>query len=119
MSQPIEGDCSRCHVHSPGVKLFLLQPYPSYERGNAGKIPASLPDVVDYMVCKNCLTDEEIARLLAPVAIFVLSHAFIYTRPPSFISKSASHVKAALVLRAGIETLEDRRTREKALEALG
>lgn len=115
IAQCERGVCLRCD-EIPIVKMFLVCVNASYEWGSVPDIGA--PDLASLMVCKNCLTDSEIAKLLAPAAIFVLNR-FIYTGTPHPLAQSASHMKAALTLSVGADALSDQQIRELALRALG
>lgn len=111
------GECSRCHTNKPGVKAFLLQSNPSFNWPQSRELTAqSMPDVTLRIVCKECLTDEEIAILLAPIASFVIEALFL-RRPP--VHDAAAMVRAMLLQRHGGMDMVSHRSREKALETLG
>lgn len=112
------GECHRCHIHRVGVKLFLLKSNPSYEWSPPdGPVAPALPSVTQYVVCKNCLTDEEIARLLIPMTLFVVETLLLKVPRHEGIP-AAAHVSALLKIRSGNLDFAHR-GREKALEALG
>jgi len=70
ISRETNGLCSRCHRPKPGQRVFLLTPKQDFFAPPAFD-PAKLPRSIE-MSCADCLTDEEVAWYLAPVAFFVL-----------------------------------------------
>lgn len=115
----LKGDCVRCRAHKLGVKMFLLTSNPSVTFGAPGGLKTD--EVKHAIACKGCLTDEEAAKILAPVAVFVIENLFIRTKqsqPKSDLPRAANYIRAALIHRTGnVGTYE--RSKEKALEALG
>lgn len=108
--------CIRCDRMKE--QAFLIQPNPS---AAWGEIDLSTPPQPITISCKECLTDEEIARFLAPVALFViqtaLRHAFWDENPEKRNKEAIQHfgyAEAYLRFRCGVDSNE----RTKALRAL-
>jgi len=63
--------CGRCHKMAYG-KVFFIRPNPSLSYHAAPDAPAMSRPLEPTVVCGPCLTEDEIALLLAPVAYFVI-----------------------------------------------
>ena len=108
-------ECTRCKQLKP--QAFLIQPNPVLGWVD---VEASAPPQPITVSCKECLTDEEIARFLAPVALFVIQTALRHTSDenPEKRNKEAiqhfEYAEAYLRFRCGVNINE----RTKALRAL-
>lgn len=107
------GDCTRCHIHKPGVKVFLLQSNPSISFGNLTGVAVTAAK--NYTVCKECLTDEEIAKMLAPIAKFVIETLYLKV-PAERRVPEIGRVHALLSFLIGVDRPNN--GREQALKAL-
>lgn len=75
MNNQLNADCSRCNQQKE--KVFRIEANPSVAWG-ATEVQEMPPAVYS---CKECLTDDEIAVLLAPAALFTVETLFKHRLP--------------------------------------
>jgi hypothetical protein len=98
-------DCGRCAQQKE--KVFRIEPNPSVAWGEANfPTPGAPPAIYS---CKNCLTEDELAVLLAPAALYSIERLFQHRLA------DATAVMAVLRHRGQIMTRLDR---ESALALL-
>lgn len=103
-----EGHCTRCRGIKPRVFFIQRCPLPSFSVE-----PIDLTSGPTYEAsCKECLTDAEIAKMLAPIAAFVIEAMLHNGDSAKVLAPAVAYLK----FRLGPGT--QRRAREKALEAL-
>jgi len=106
------GSCTRCQ--QPKARVFFINQSP--------KLSFAPPDF-DALTppryeasCKACLTDREIATMLAPIAKFVVEALYLKVPSEQRLLPEAGRVYAALSCLMGMDYNSD--CKQKALEAL-